>query len=281
MTSNTLHCHICQVVLADNESTIKQHISSIHLNYRPYECINCKEKGDIFNTATIEAMDVHISTSHSATNSEEYRVIKDKMKETELNAAIEECRRLSTLKLPAADTAVASRLNPVPNGPADSADDARVPRDLKENLRQVYVLPGSTSHNSKNLTSTDLKPENTTTSRNAVQSENEIIQIDDDGEQTEVKQEHGQTSQDAALGDVRPKLEQNHNAPAIDQTLSEIIPNPTNESIDDNRTAENRNRNSESVSLAVKPEQEGCYLPYPLNSPWLHSMGLSVIPMFL
>ncbi|KAI1696110.1 zinc-finger double domain-containing protein [Ditylenchus destructor] len=45
----------------------------------------------------------------------------------------------------------------------------------------------------------------------------EIIQIDDDDEQTE-------TPQAVALEVVRPQVEQNHNAPAFDQTLPENIP---------------------------------------------------------
>ncbi|KAI1690867.1 hypothetical protein DdX_22253 [Ditylenchus destructor] len=66
MASKTVRCHLCQAAL--EESTIKRHISSFHLNYRPYDCNTCNENGDIHKAATEDAMDAHIGTAHSATN---------------------------------------------------------------------------------------------------------------------------------------------------------------------------------------------------------------------
>ncbi|KAI1691024.1 zinc-finger double domain-containing protein [Ditylenchus destructor] len=76
---------------------------------------------------------------------------------------------------------------------------------------------------------------NKTTSQNAVRSEIDVIEIDDDDEQTEVKQECGQVaicselyhflnSQDVALEVARTELDQSHNAAAVDPTSPEAGP---------------------------------------------------------
>ncbi|KAI1690597.1 hypothetical protein DdX_22406 [Ditylenchus destructor] len=158
MTSNTLHCHLCQAVLVDNESTIKQHISSFHLNYRPYYCRTCNEEGDSFKAATEERMDAHIAISHSSTNSG-YLVVKDQMKETDLKAAIEECRRMSTLQLSPADTTVDWHQTPALNSPADIDENVQVERDSKEHLRRVFISLGGTSTDAGN-SSTEMEQEN-------------------------------------------------------------------------------------------------------------------------
>ncbi|KAI1700440.1 zinc-finger double domain-containing protein [Ditylenchus destructor] len=70
-----------------------------------------------------------------------------------------------------------------------------------------------------------VKQECVQTFPNAVKPEIEIIEIDDDDEQAE-EQELVQTPQDAALEVARSEIAQIHNAPAIDQTFPEAVPDP-------------------------------------------------------
>ncbi|KAI1693194.1 hypothetical protein Ddc_23068 [Ditylenchus destructor] len=63
-------------------------------------------------------------------------------------------------------------------------------------------------------------------SRNVVKSEIDVIEIEDD-DQTEVKQECEQTSQNIAFESAQPEFEQNHNPPAIDQIFLEAMLDPT------------------------------------------------------
>ncbi|KAI1694697.1 zinc-finger double domain-containing protein [Ditylenchus destructor] len=65
-------------------------------------------------------------------------------------------------------------------------------------------------------------------SRNVMKSEIDEIEIDDN-EQTKIKQEYEQTSQNIALESPLPELEQNHNAPTIDQILLEAMLDPTDD----------------------------------------------------
>ncbi|KAI1691985.1 hypothetical protein Ddc_23924 [Ditylenchus destructor] len=67
-------------------------------------------------------------------------------------------------------------------------------------------------------------------SRNVVKSEIDVIEIDDD-EQTKIKQEYEQTSQDDSLEFAWLELEQTHNAPAIDQTSPEAVSDPCHSSL--------------------------------------------------
>ncbi|KAI1697316.1 hypothetical protein DdX_18558 [Ditylenchus destructor] len=143
MFSNAPYCHLCQIVSADNESAIKQHISSIHLNYRPYDCITCAELGDIFKTAVLEKMDDHGETTHRDTNYS-YRVEIDRGKEAELKAAVENFLQLSISQHSAADTTVALHSNSVANEPADIAENVQIPRDSKAHLRGIFASLVST-----------------------------------------------------------------------------------------------------------------------------------------
>ncbi|KAI1691284.1 hypothetical protein DdX_21975 [Ditylenchus destructor] len=94
-----------------------------------------------------------------------------------------------------------------------------------ENLRKkVQELERNVADSQKQLKQLLDQLCNNTTSRNVVKSETEVIQIDDDDEQTQVKQECAQTSQDVALGAARSEAEQNHNASAIVQNSPEAVP---------------------------------------------------------
>ncbi|KAI1701058.1 hypothetical protein Ddc_17824 [Ditylenchus destructor] len=165
MSSNTLHCHICHIVLTDNETTIKQHISSFHLNYRPYDCSTCTSEGNIFKASTEEVIDAHITALHIATNSG-YHAIKDQIKEAELKVAIEECRRVSNLQLSSADTTVDCRQSSALNNPANIDENVQVTRDSKELLREVFISLGGTLTDTGNI-STEMKQQNPETSQGA------------------------------------------------------------------------------------------------------------------
>ncbi|KAI1693193.1 hypothetical protein Ddc_23067 [Ditylenchus destructor] len=169
MTSNNFHCHICHVDLADNESTFTKHISSFHLNYRPYNCRTCYGEGNIFKAATVEDMDAHIAILHGATNYG-YHAIKDQTKEIELKTAVEEYRRVSTLQHSSAGTRINWHQNTAFYRPAD----------IHENVQEV----GGTSTDTESIL-TEVKQENP-------ESEIEIIEMDNDDEQREAKQEREQ-----------------------------------------------------------------------------------------
>ncbi|KAI1695244.1 c2H2-type zinc-finger domain-containing protein [Ditylenchus destructor] len=80
------------------------------------------------------------------------------MKETELKAAIEECRRMSTLQLSPADTTVDWHQNSALNR-AGIDENVQVTRDSKEHLRRVFISLGGTSTDAGNI-STEMKQEN-------------------------------------------------------------------------------------------------------------------------
>ncbi|KAI1706080.1 hypothetical protein Ddc_15471 [Ditylenchus destructor] len=151
MASNSLRCHICHVDLADNESAIKQHISSHYLDYRPYDCITCTKKGRTFKTTTHDDMSDHIAESHKGTNYS-YHVDIDQEGEAKLKLAIDECLQFSELIF---RSSVALHSNSVAGEPDGSAGNALFPSramtDTENGATEHGITSGSTTESKEEI----------------------------------------------------------------------------------------------------------------------------------
>ncbi|KAI1691279.1 hypothetical protein DdX_21980 [Ditylenchus destructor] len=93
MSATPFFCDECHLAFED-EKVVSHHIAAMHLNYFPYQCLNCKGTGANYNSISVEMMQDHTATAHVGsglnynTESFDLQCLKN-----ELNAAIEHFRR--------------------------------------------------------------------------------------------------------------------------------------------------------------------------------------------
>ncbi|KAI1701903.1 hypothetical protein Ddc_17347 [Ditylenchus destructor] len=81
------------------------HISAQHLDYFPFGCTFCKKANLKFLATTEADMNQHISTHHNGNNLG-IVLLKDQIREAELNRMIEECHQLPIQQIPSTDSKI-------------------------------------------------------------------------------------------------------------------------------------------------------------------------------
>ncbi|KAI1705899.1 hypothetical protein DdX_13336 [Ditylenchus destructor] len=217
---------------------LEKHIAEIHYQKRSkiHECEACCGR---FHTQY--SMLIHVQTQHNDISNEQRKEIRakigiheslDNSLKASFDAILSKPIRDRETKDETVDdrrTAMAESSTSATNADSSLAinrNSETVPLEAKSELIFQNVQPRiDIIEIDDDDEQTQVKQECGQTFRNAMKSEIEIIQIDDDDEQAEVKHECGQTPQDAALEVARSEIGQIHNAPASPEALPDT-PHP-------------------------------------------------------